>query len=161
MWWQAGELLVWCVCGLLQCDVLEATTLTQTVMHMGVCKTTSLVRRDSFKLTDRREPSQPMHQLTLLPVGAEFVLWQTCSSGTSPPFPLRPTNAACCHVRLSALLAALDIVFASAAPLWVDNIRSIQGPPAHRGYRMYVHKGDNKPGGGGKVRVQAPIALHE
>jgi hypothetical protein len=52
------------------------------------------------------------------------------------------------HNSLSALLSALDIVFASVAPLWVDNIRNIQGPPAHRGYRMYLHKTEAK---GGKV----------
>lgn len=49
--------------------------------------------------------------------------------------------------RLSALLSALDIVFASVAPLWVDNIRQLQGPPAHRGYRMYLHRTPDKQGG--------------
>lgn len=54
--------------------------------------------------------------------------------------------------RLSALLSALDLVFASVLPLWVDNIRNTEGPPAHRGYRMYLHKTDSKPGS--KVRKQ-------
>lgn len=54
---------------------------------------------------------------------------------------------ACAACRLSALLSALDITFASTAPLWVDNIRGQHGPPAHRGYRMYLHKTENKQGG--------------
>ncbi|WIA37112.1 hypothetical protein OEZ86_014079 [Tetradesmus obliquus] len=53
---------------------------------------------------------------------------------------------------LSALLAALDIVFASALPLWIDPVRRVNGPPAHRGYRMFVHKPENKQGGGKKGR---------
>jgi hypothetical protein len=45
-------------------------------------------------------------------------------------------------------MTALDIVFASALPLWIDPVRRVNGPPAHRGYRMYVHRPENKPGGG-------------
>lgn len=58
-----------------------------------------------------------------------------------------------CVPRLSALLSALDITFASVAPLWVDNIRQVQGPPAHRGYRMYLHRTEAK---GGKVSRVVP-----
>lgn len=61
-----------------------------------------------------------------------------------------------CGSRLSALLSALDIVFASVAPLWVDNIRQVQGPPAHRGYRMYLHRTEPK---GGKVGRVVPSGL--
>lgn len=50
--------------------------------------------------------------------------------------------------RLSALISALDIVTASTLPLWRDTVRQTNGPPAHRGYRMFVHKGDS--GGAGR-----------
>jgi hypothetical protein len=53
--------------------------------------------------------------------------------------------------RLSALITALDIVFASCRPLWVDKVRGTTGPPAHRGYRMYVHRPEAKAGPQGKV----------
>lgn len=52
------------------------------------------------------------------------------------------------------MLSALDIVFASVSPLWVDTVRNVSGPPAHRGYRMILHntkdrRGDAAGGGGG------------
>lgn len=41
----------------------------------------------------------------------------------------------CAHTpRLDALVEALTAAFASREPLWRD------GPPASRGYRMFVHK---------------------
>lgn len=50
--------------------------------------------------------------------------------------------------RLSALMAALNIVTASSLPLWQDSVRQTEGPPAHRGYRLFVHK--EEAGGGGR-----------
>lgn len=71
----------------------------------------------------------------------------------------RALGVACthsCNRRLSALLSALDIVFASTQPLWADPVRQREGPPAHRGYRMFVHRGDTGGGGGsGRGRVRA------
>lgn len=54
-----------------------------------------------------------------------------------PPLPPPPPT-----VRLDAFLDALTTAFASREPLWRE------GPPASKGYRMYVHKERVQVGGG-------------